>query len=108
MNTNYRIFVTSDFRLIEIDAANHFPKDTVIYTTGMSENNEANHFLKIKNCQENLKFMLDFFLLSNCDHAVIGHGEYGQTALYNRDYPKSKVWKSLNDSMPEDFYSNHI
>lgn len=107
LNTDYRIFVTSDFNKIEIETQQHFGKDKVVFTTNYDQNDSV-HFLLIKSCDKEIKFILDFFILSNCDLALIGYGEYGKTALYNRDYPKSNNFNYMNQSMPTDFYLNML
>ena len=102
-NTNYRIFVTSDFESIFQQAEYFFGKEKVIYTQEANE-----HFAGVTKCENQMKTYLDFFLMSKCDKAIIGHGEFGKTALFNRDFPKSNNWILFNDTMPSDFYSNMI
>ena len=104
-NDNYRIFITSDYELIEKEALIYFGPEKVVYTTNVGK---SNHFLKIQDCKNEIKSVLDFFLLSNCDLALHGHGEYGKTAYYNRDYPKSMQMVKINDTAPSDFYLNMI
>ncbi len=104
-NDNYRIFITSDYDLIEKEASIYFGYDKVVYTTNVGK---SNHFLKIKDCKNEIKGVLDFFLLQHCDLALHGHGEYGKTAYYNRVYPKSMDMIKINDTAASDFYVNMV
>jgi hypothetical protein len=100
---NHRIFVTSDFHEIESLTSLYFGKQNVVYTE--SDNRKESHFLKLSNCESDYKFVLDFFLMSNCDVGLFGHGEFGFWALLNRAWPQNlNTMVKLPDTMPADFY----
>jgi hypothetical protein len=85
-NENWRLFVTSDIKEVEMEAISEFGKDKVIRIDGMNTHIGFEKSLG-KNCSRIEKPILDFHFLANCDKAVISHSNYGGLGVSNRMQP---------------------
>jgi hypothetical protein len=90
-DTNWKIFVTSDFESVEQEAMNEFGKDKVIRIHGVNSHIDRERNLG-NNCSRIEKPIMDFHFLQNCDKAVISYSGFGRFGLYNRKYPNKNVY----------------
>jgi hypothetical protein len=83
---NWRLFITSDFNDVEMEAIDVFGKDKVIRIDGM--NTHVGFEKKLgKNCTRIEKPILDFHFFQNCDKAVISRSYFGGLGISNRVQP---------------------
>ena len=85
-NENWRLFVTSDFNDVEMEAIDVFGKEKVLRIDGM--NTHVGFEKKLgNNCTRIEKPILDFHFLQNCDKAVISRSFFGGLGVSNRVQP---------------------
>lgn len=83
--TDYKIFLTTDTRNIEIEAQKEFG-DKIIINDGINAHLDREHRLG-DNCSKVYKTYLDFHSLQNCDAAIISESGFGLLGTWNRVNP---------------------
>lgn len=90
LTSKYRIFVTADTEAVEKEAIEQFGTEKVIVIPGISAHVDRESNQK-ENCSRYEKIVMDFWMLSYCDKALIsdsGFGVFGilQTKIPTKDF----------------------
>jgi hypothetical protein len=81
---NYKLFLITDAKKIEIEAIKYFGKNKVVINEGLNV-----HLDRENTCKNTDKTFLDFHSLQNCDMAIFSENGFAKLGLFNRDEPSS-------------------
>lgn len=81
---NYKLFLITDAKKIEIEAIKYFGKNKVVTNEGLNV-----HLERENTCKNTDKTFLDFHSLQKCDMAIFSENGFAKLGLLNRDEPSS-------------------
>jgi hypothetical protein len=88
---DWRIFVTSDVEVVELEAIEEFGSDRVIRIPGISSHVDREANLG-NDCTRVAKPILDFHFLQMCNKAAISRSGFGRLGTWNRREPLKDVF----------------
>jgi hypothetical protein len=84
-NEDYKIFLTTDTKQVEIEAIQEFDKKLMVIP-GLYTHIDRD-VKTLNSCSRVEKTILDFHFMQNCDIAVVSYSGYGKLGTINRDEP---------------------
>jgi hypothetical protein len=97
---DYRIFLTTDTELVEVEARKELDASKIVTNDGLIlhmdrndlKNDKNNNKKSSENCESIEKSVLDFHSLRNCDIALLSGSQFGTFGLWNRDNPIEGIY----------------
>lgn len=83
---DFKLFITSDTKSVEVEAFEIFGKENVILIEGLSTHMDLEKN-KGDDCSRYNKIILDFFMLGYCDKAIVSSSGFGIFGLLRNKYP---------------------
>lgn len=94
--TEYGVFLTTDNPTVKLSATKIFKEKNIFYF-----NDEPVHFERSKSSGKNSdidlhkQVLLEFYLLSQCDHIICGVGGFGVTAALSGSKQYTRYWECI-------------
>ena len=99
------LFVTSDYEQVKEEAKRVFGAHKVLVNPG--SNLHINFQLDASSqtaCAQMEKILLDFWLLKECDMAVVSHSGFGLLGTWNRKIPNENLYVYTNQEIIKQRY----